>query len=57
MNPLSSSPAYSHRAKETPQRRKREREMEKEKCGGTLKEWRSRLEGEVNGEDKDVGGG
>ncbi len=31
--------------------------MEKKKCGGTLKEWRSRIGGEVNGEDKEVGGG
>lgn len=31
--------------------------MEKKKCGGTLKEWRCRIEGEGNGEDKDVGGG
>lgn len=31
--------------------------MEKKKCGGTLKEWRSRIGGEENGEDKEVGGG
>lgn len=57
MNPLSSSPAHSHRAEETPQRRKRARDMEEKKCGGALKEWRSRIGGEVNGEDKEVGGG
>jgi len=31
--------------------------MEKKNCGGTLKEWRSKTRGEVNGEDKGVVGG
>lgn len=31
--------------------------MEKGKCRGTPKEWRSRNGGEVNGEDKEVGAG
>lgn len=52
----SPSPAHSHRAEEMPQRRKRAREMEQKKCGGTLKEWRSRMGGEANGEDKEVVG-
>lgn len=56
MNPLSPSPAHSHRADEMPERRKRTPEMERKNCGGTLKEWR-RIGGEVNGEDKEVVGG
>lgn len=31
--------------------------MEGENCGETLKEWRRRIGGEVNGEDKEVDGG
>lgn len=30
--------------------------MELKKCWGTLKEWRSRIGGEVIGEDKEGGG-
>lgn len=56
-SPLSSSPARSCWAEETPQRSKAEQKMEKKKGEETLKEWRSRIGAEVNGEDKEVVGG
>ncbi|CAG07915.1 unnamed protein product [Tetraodon nigroviridis] len=49
--------AHSHSADEMPQRRKRTPEMEGKNCGETLKEWRRRIGGEVNREDKEVEGG
>lgn len=55
--PVSSRPARSHRAEEAPQRSKSEQEIEKKKCGRALQERRSRIGGEVNGEDKEVVGG
>lgn len=56
MNPLSHSPAYSHRAAEAPQRRRRGR-WSKEKCGGPLKQRRSGIGLDVNEEDKEMQGG
>lgn len=57
--PYPRSLARSHSADEMPQRGKRTPEMEGKNCGGTPKEWRRRIGGEVNGEDKelDEGGG